>query len=189
MSPMRIVKVGGSLLDLPDLKERLHSWQEQNHDRPNLYVAGGGKLVDGFRQFQQRCQLPQDASHRLALQAMALNSLRLSQLTNWPLVRYEEINTSRQPLLNASSFVDLRRMPGVNKRTDWDFTSDSLTAVLARQLKTGELVLLKSSDPPADDLVELARHNFVDRAFPEEAAQLPAVRFCNLRASEHTPRR
>jgi hypothetical protein len=72
----------------------------------------------------------------------------------------------------------------------WDATSDSIAACLARALGAAELVLLKSAAPPsAATPGDLAAAGYVDRHFPIVAAELPAVRFVDLRSFAHEPAR
>jgi aspartokinase-like uncharacterized kinase len=63
----------------------------------------------------------------------------------------------------------------------WDVTSDSIAARVAAELQA-ELVLLKSTPPPSDDLPAAAASGYVDPYFPTAAAGLQSVRFVNLRS-------
>ena len=66
-----IYKVGGSLLELPDLPRRL-----QDVVRPDvcpLFVIGGGRTADLVREWDRLHQLGEERSHGLALKAMQLN--------------------------------------------------------------------------------------------------------------------
>jgi ELWxxDGT repeat protein len=80
-----VVKVGGSLFDLPDLGQRLHAWlAAQGHARM-LLVPGGGPTADLIRAFDRRYGLGEEAAHWLALRAMALNAWILAALLPIPL--------------------------------------------------------------------------------------------------------
>ena len=44
-----VAKVGGSLFDLPDLRQRLNRWLVAQADTPVLLIPGGGELADAVR--------------------------------------------------------------------------------------------------------------------------------------------
>ena len=47
---IRVVKIGGSLLDLPDLSTRLSSWLNRQAPMPTVWIVGGGMAVDALRE-------------------------------------------------------------------------------------------------------------------------------------------
>jgi hypothetical protein len=51
--PCRVVKLGGSLLDLPHLAPRLQSWLGGEPDKLTLLLVGGGEFVEAMRQLDQ----------------------------------------------------------------------------------------------------------------------------------------
>ncbi|MEM7558752.1 MAG: hydantoinase/oxoprolinase family protein, partial [Planctomycetota bacterium] len=53
-SEVRVVKVGGSLLDIPNLGDRLASWLSQQPRAVSLFVVGGGGLVDAVRDLDSK---------------------------------------------------------------------------------------------------------------------------------------
>jgi aspartokinase-like uncharacterized kinase len=80
-------------------------------------------------------------------------------------------------------------LPGRSLPSSWDVTSDSIAARLAIVTGADELVLLKSVPPPDSDLQppsslrQLAASGYVDRFFPELAAQVPRIRLVDLRGT------
>ncbi len=46
---LRVIKLGGSLLTLPDWHERFLHWLAKEPPATNLLVIGGGELVDCLR--------------------------------------------------------------------------------------------------------------------------------------------
>ena len=68
-----VVKVGGSLFDLPDLGTRLAAWLRQFEESNVLLVPGGGAAADAIRDFDRVHQLGEETSHWLAIQALSLN--------------------------------------------------------------------------------------------------------------------
>src|SRR5262245_42508630 len=79
ISPV-IAKVGGSLFDMPDLRQRLSDWISSLDDCPVLIVPGGGPAADVIRQLDQTHQLGEPAAHRLALQVLTVNAHFLAGL-------------------------------------------------------------------------------------------------------------
>src|SRR5437773_1082411 len=75
-----VVKVGGGLFELPDLRERLRGWLERLDAGHVLLVAGGGGTADAVRALDRIHQLGPEASHWLAVQAMSLNARFLQAL-------------------------------------------------------------------------------------------------------------
>src|SRR5262245_19403362 len=75
-----VVKVGGSLYDLPDLGPRLQRWLDALHTRSILIVPGGGALADAVRDLDQIHGLGEETAHWLALRALTLNAYFLAAL-------------------------------------------------------------------------------------------------------------
>ena len=68
-----IVKVGGSLYDLPDLGPRLLRLLDRPEMQPTFVVPGGGRLVDDIRGLDRLHRLGEEASHWLALSVNAVS--------------------------------------------------------------------------------------------------------------------
>lgn len=77
-----VVKVGGSLFDLPNLRTRLRSWlvAEWNSGFGVVLVPGGGRTVDAVRELDRRHQLGEETLHWLALRALSLHAHFLASL-------------------------------------------------------------------------------------------------------------
>ncbi|HTU90879.1 MAG TPA: hypothetical protein VMF69_12450 [Gemmataceae bacterium] len=187
-----VVKVGGSLYDLPDLGPRLCRWlAEHCAGMRVVLVPGGGGLVDAIRHLDQRHGLGEEASHWLALRALSVNAHFLAALLPSTCVSgYDgELahawGTNRLPILDVHEFarVDERR-PGCLPHS-WSVTSDALAARVAVVLQARYLVLLKSTTlPPGVDWAEAGRLGLVDAMFAEVLRDAPAdlrVSAVNLR--------
>src|SRR5437870_4383113 len=72
--PWVIVKVGGSLYELPDLRERLRAWIAQIGAARVLLVPGGGMTAEAIRAFDRVHQLGEEASHWLAIRTLSVNA-------------------------------------------------------------------------------------------------------------------
>lgn len=91
----QVMKLGGSLLLLPDLVDRLGRWwqhlQERHVDATSgqwLVVVGGGALVDVVRLWDQVHPLSPRDSHQLALAGMQVTARLIARLMDWPLLEF-----------------------------------------------------------------------------------------------------
>ena len=78
--PLAVVKVGGSLYDLPDLGPRLRAWLKQAPAADFLIVPGGGPTADVIRDLDRIHRLGEEKAHSLALAALRLNAWFLATL-------------------------------------------------------------------------------------------------------------
>ncbi len=191
--PVRVIKLGGSLFDLPDLANRFAAWHARQSVAADVLVCGGGKIVDTLADWDRLHGLGPTVSHWLCVRAMALNAAwlsailpraefcprwtsalvaaadgRLAVLDPWQFVHDDDPRFSREPL-----------------PVSWDVTSDSIAARLASLLEASELVLLKSELPTeAMTLAAASQTGYVDPFFGQAAQELPKVRCVNLRSDD-----
>jgi len=177
-----ILKVGGSLFDLPELSQQLQSIMETQAGSV-LLVGGGGELAEEIRRLDRIHHWPAIVSHRLAMQTLSVSALFLSELVQRPVVRSPQefqntVNATRGAVADLSCWPSIESLP-----PGWDLTSDSLAAWLASELTATRLLLLKSADPPGTrtSLQQLADTQLVDPLFPQYAARLPRIDWINLR--------
>jgi aspartokinase-like uncharacterized kinase len=189
--PPVIVKVGGSLFDLPDLGVRLEAWLKTLHRREIILVPGGGAVADAVREMDKIHGLAEEASHWLALRALHLTAHLLLKLAPTTLslvilldsrLRSATWAQGKTPVIDPLAFAgDDEGHPGALPHR-WDVTSDSLAARVVEVLEAEELVLLKSvTIPPALDWAEASRRGFVDAYFPTMIARGVKARAVNLR--------
>ncbi len=172
--PLTVVKVGGSLYDLPDLRERLESWRKQAKNTDIIFVPGGGPTVDVVRELDRIHRLGKRA-HGLALAAMRMNADFLSGLLRWVFVikHWDQLEMLRSEgaemfVLNAWAFDLWDRVTNPHTALPhcWSVTSDSIAARVAVLAEADHLVLLKSvTIPPGMDWEEAAEHGYVDQWF------------------------
>lgn len=189
-SPLIVVKVGGSVLTLPDLSARL---EKLLHDSPALrpvFIAGGGALADVVRAWDAALALGEQFCHELALETMSTTaSLLAHRLPRGRVVdsfAAAEACWSRgeRPVLNVKSWLAQNPASTDDLPASWEVTSDSLAAWVALQWHADELWLLKSVDlPESMTIAEASAAGFVDRHFPRLAGRLPSLRWHNLRAA------
>ncbi len=153
---LRVIKLGGSLLTLPDWHERFLRWLATEPPATNLLLIGGGELVDVLRREHQRYPYTERQMHFAALAAMEINA-QLAQ-ARLPHALLANPNTCPQTLPAPPSIVIVKVTEWWHSSTkdgelvfeeSWRITSDSLAAGIAVQ-ENCELVLLKSCEPPPD---------------------------------------
>jgi aspartokinase-like uncharacterized kinase len=174
-----VVKIGGSLYDLPDLEPRLTRWLTQMKDTPVLLVPGGGKIADAVRELDRIHRLGEDRAHWLALQVMAVQARFLMTMVPGVVV-VEQLEAcakvwryARHAILDAHAFAQADEGKEGALPHSWTVTSDSIAARAARLLNARKLVLLKSVDWPCEaNWEEAARAGVVDAWFPRVVGDL-----------------
>ena len=187
---LRVVKLGGSLLDLPDLVGRLRAWLVQQPLGDTILVVGGAARVDAIRRTQKADGLTDSAAHWLAIRAMATQAEMLrSALPEAALLTdiFQARDASVRPVHGFGFSSPHRFMRDALTATlatplpeSWDVTSDSIAARVAELCDADELVLLKSTPPPAKSFAELAELGYVDQFFTEGARKLALGAVCRL---------
>jgi aspartokinase-like uncharacterized kinase len=189
MKPIIVVKVGGSLYDLPDLGSRLQVWLDRQGDSRLLIVPGGGAMADAVRDFHRTHGLDEERAHWLAIRALGLNAHFMAWLVGRGVV-VEDLsacgvawNSGCWPVLDMHAFACRDEQRTGRLPYSWRVTSDSLAARAAIVFGAARLVLLKSvTIGPGEDWETAARAGEVDAAFPGviAAADL-AVQAVNFR--------
>lgn len=202
-----VVKLGGSLLSLPDLRCRLRTALNRAPHRRPLIVTGGGAAADCVRRWQSAARLDDRDAHRLAIRAMSDNAELLHRL--WPEIHLVTSRTEATaawargllPLLLSDRFLEaeesavastgrVRRAPsGVSVPVSpasplpasWDVTSDAIAAWVACRWPATRLLLLKSCDPAGDDVGAWSRAGQVDPVLPGLTHNRLTVQMINLR--------
>jgi aspartokinase-like uncharacterized kinase len=177
---LAVVKIGGSLYDLPDLAWRLSGWLPQAGSDAML-VPGGGPTADVVREFDRVHHLGEEQAHRLALHALQLNAHFLkSLLPTATIIDHPEQAADGLRILNPLAFLNRdERLPPC-----WAVTSDSIAARAAVVSGAERLILLKSvTIPDGVSWEEAGERGFVDAWFARTLAdaspplQVRAVNF------------
>ncbi|MEX0978075.1 MAG: hypothetical protein WDZ48_04450 [Pirellulales bacterium] len=183
--PVRVIKLGGSLLDWPELVGQFRCWLATQPPAANVIVVGGGPLVDSLRALDRIHALSDETAHWLAIRAMSLTSAIVAELlSEATLVRSPEelrLESAGPPqILDVEEFLRKEHRGNGALPCSWDVTSDSIAARLANVLDAGELVLLKSALPADATYKSAAQGGYVDARFAASACLL-SVRCVNLR--------
>jgi 5-(aminomethyl)-3-furanmethanol phosphate kinase len=192
---VRVIKLGGSLLDASEWPDAFRRWLARQPPMPNVLIVGGGALAEAIRRWDQIHRLTPRDAHGMAIGTMSLTARLAGKLLpevawtdEWSTVFdfVGHVDRSQSLLIfDPSRFLETIEpaLDGEPLSQSWDVTSDSIAARIARLLGCRELVLLKSCPPPPETtaLERLADFQYVDREFPRFARDLPQVRFVNLR--------
>jgi aspartokinase-like uncharacterized kinase len=183
------VKLGGSLLDLPELPARFRLWLERQPAMPTVLVAGGGKMVDALRDADRLHGLGEAVSHWLCIRAMTIHAEMLSAM--FPeavlcqsLAQWRSTPPPALAILDPWFFLrdEEPRLCSPSLPASWQVTSDSIAARLAQAIDACELTLLKSATPAAGwTLADAAAAGYVDSFLPCLAGALPPIRCVGLR--------
>jgi hypothetical protein len=175
-APHEIIKLGGSLLVMPDWPTRVAELvRDRAAIRPVLIVVGGGAIVDGLRAIDAAA--PQDAAlvHELAIGLMGTTARLVADALAAPLLT-EQAEASVAVLDVPRWLARDGRLAGLP--VGWDVTSDSIAASIAAVMHA-DLLLVKRVPPPdsaaADQLESLARSGWIDGHVPTVARDLAGI--------------
>ncbi|MBA4107201.1 MAG: hypothetical protein C0485_15760 [Pirellula sp.] len=190
---IRVVKVGGSLFDLPDLGERLREWLARQRPAHNVLIAGGGPLVEQIRTWHADEPIEDAAAHWMCVDLLTVTAHMLhAWMPEIPLVEDDCLLCQRVGEPGATIFGPAPWMrhsepglPGTWLPSSWETTSDSIAGRLAAALLADEFVLMKSALPrrkTSRELSALAAVGYIDSVLAQMAPELPSTRLVNLRA-------
>lgn len=142
---MWVVKLGGSLLGDPLLREWLALLAQLGGGRVTV-VCGGGSFADEVRRMQSHWRIDDLAAHNMAVLAMAQTTWLAHGLQ--PSLELAATEPELRRVLHSGRaaawlpFEWLRAQAAEN--TNWGLTSDSIALELARSLNAERLVIVKS---------------------------------------------
>lgn len=165
-----VVKVGGSLFDLPELAKRLRRFLSRL-DGKILVYPGGGPAANVIRAYDARHALGEEACHWLALRMLKVNAHVLDALLPEIPMRNAD-HASTRMLLDPFALAEADEARPGRLPHSWDVTSDSLAVRAAVIEGASKLTLLKSvALPESIDWNEAARRGLVDAYFPKALSQ------------------
>ena len=187
-APLTVLKVGGSLFDLPDLRARLQRYLDEQTGGRLLLVPGGGPTAQLVRGFDACHGLGEETAHWLALRALTWNAHFLAGLVPAArIVDHPRDTVGCVSVLDAFAFFsrDEHEHPECRLPHTWAVTSDALAARAAVVGGAARLVLLKSVTIPREMAwTEAGRLGFIDVVFAGVVRTTPAlvVEAVNFRA-------
>jgi 5-(aminomethyl)-3-furanmethanol phosphate kinase len=188
----RVIKLGGSLLDWPELAPNFRRWLAAQSDAVNILIVGGGTIVEAVRRLDARHRFTSEAAHWLSIRGMSLTAQFVGGLLPEATSArgLDELQFSAGAglqILEVEQFLRADKSSADAVPSGWQVTSDSIAARLATLLMARELVLLKSTLVGAPHTREgLAQSGLVDAYFAHASRAL-AVRIVNLRDPEAAP--
>lgn len=184
-----VIKIGGSLLDLPDLVLRLRTWLNNYENTPAWIICGGGEQAENIRARQPWMEWCDEEAHDLAVLAMDANTYEMSEMLG--LTVAELVSTT--PPKQCEKFTLIAVAPFLNSFEphcdgpalphNWSATSDSIAARIAHIFAIPTVVLLKSAEPANGNLGQLQEIGYIDAAFTSMLRADTDVEFANLRAT------
>ena len=185
-SSLIVIRVGGSLLHLPQLHFQLQCLCDSLQPAPLLLITGGGHAADVIRELDVRYGLPNAKAHWDAIAAMSFNAELLVRTGNNLQLVADQRTAQRVrqsghiPVLDT--FTHLRTIGAATAQRlpeSWDVTSDSIAATILRDWQGSKLILVKSCAPAASNIPRLAAVGAVDPYFPVASEGLD-VEWCWL---------
>src|SRR5690606_25300063 len=186
-----VIKVGGRLLDLPDLPARLDRWLAAQGGAKPMLVVGGGALADVVRDWDQRHGRSESKAHWIAIDAMGINTRLLTASlpgavdVSRPEGAIATWADGGRAVMQPKAWLLADQSKGMVIPHRWSFTSDSIAAWLAHRLHAPRLTLLKSSLPAGGastvTIAEATAAGMVDGDFAQAARGVACVRLVNLR--------
>jgi aspartokinase-like uncharacterized kinase len=189
---IQVVKLGGSLLEMPDLANVLRRWLATQRPAKSIFIVGGGAWTDAVRQADSNHRLGEEPSHWLCIRALSVTARLLAALLpeaalidSFDELRCWKNDPSGQSItiFELESFLrdhEPALAPAPLPHT-WEVTTDSLAGRLAEILDS-DLVLLKACNPPLKhDLGAWSREGYIDSWLPQIALRLRSLRTVNLR--------
>jgi aspartokinase-like uncharacterized kinase len=202
-SSLRVIKVGGSLLDAPDLPDRLFAWLEGLPPARCVLLAGGGGLVEELRRLDKLRPLGEAAAHWAAVSTLDVTAWMLAawmqefDITSDYMALQDRLYDAEEPIILAPARF-LRevepKLMGTRLARSWEVTSDSIAVRLGTILVADDVILLKSAPPElapatgshglikldAAKLEKLALSGYVDTYLPRLFSEAPPIRVCPL---------
>jgi aspartokinase-like uncharacterized kinase len=186
-----VVKLGGSLLDAPDLRSRLREWFCAQPTAHHVVVTGGGAFANAVRRVDALHGLGSEFCHWLCLRQMRITAEICAELLDGAVLCDDYAVLCRRLQIAGITVFDvepfLRRdepkLPGRQLEIGWHVTSDAIAGRLAVVTGACRLVLLKSRLPrEGSGMDELSREGYVDPFLATMAGELPQVTVVDFRS-------
>lgn len=167
MTPIQVIKLGGSLINSGLLKEWLNLIASQGQGSV-VIVPGGGPFANQVRLIQQQWRFDDVNAHHMAVLAMQQMAL-VYQGLNPEMVLADSPEAIKLILKQrqvAIWFPEIGLLNDAGIAASWEVTSDSLSAWLAGKISASNLTLVKSIGIPENFTIpELIEQGVVDKAF------------------------
>lgn len=190
--PLRVIKLGGSLLDLPDLPRRFNAYRQflaNQGEQRLLLIVGGGVAADAVRHYNKLHDLGDHDGHWLAIRAMAFNAHCVARILGGcdivtsPADCLSVWQAGKVAVVDPLFWLQAMEKKGLVIPHRWSFTSDSIAATIAVNLRASVLTLLKSTLPQQPvSIAQASALGLVDDDFPAACRGAASVELVNLRS-------
>jgi len=165
---MWVVKLGGSLLGTPELKEWLDVFSK-HADGKVVIVPGGGIFADAVREAQTRSKVSDRVAHQMAVMAMEQYGVLMTGLNPELVTATSELEIAERGWQHRAIVWLPAQMVCADETipANWDVTSDSLAAWLATKLNADHLLLVKTDRPqaPQVSVERMIKEGMIDAHF------------------------
>lgn len=172
--PIWVIKLGGSLLGTPALAHWLNIIHQHGDGRV-VIVPGGSVFADAVREAQLISGVNDSTAHQLALLAMDQYGLMLAAMHEGLVTASSELELAERSYQHRGIVWLPSKMVMMDEDIpqNWEVTSDSLSAWLAKKINAQYLVIVKSANlshyPVREgiDSQQLVDDEIVDQQFGE----------------------
>jgi 5-(aminomethyl)-3-furanmethanol phosphate kinase len=165
---MWVIKLGGSLLDTPELSQWLDVIARHG-DGKVVIVPGGGIFADAVREAQILTDINDKTAHQMAVMAMDQYGTLMTGLNSQLVTASSELEIAERGWQHRGIVWIPSKMVCADDSipTNWQVTSDSLAAWLARKLNAQHLILVKNERPEGElvSVDKLIKSGIVDESF------------------------
>lgn len=183
-APIRVVKLGGSLLNRTNLYNEIRAWLEIIPSMQTVWLVGGGDVVESVRKFQNahgNNEISDFEAHWISVDLLSTTARMFQVLTrDWPIsASMPELEPEINPYPNVIFDCAQWMRSDAQLPKSWNTTSDSIAAAVAQQLNSAELYLLKSRCAVGSSIKANIDAGLVDEAFflPTENCVVSIVNF------------
>lgn len=168
MANMWVVKLGGSLLGNPELKQWLDLFA-QHGDGNIIIVPGGGIFADAVQESQTLTGIDDLTAHKMAVMAMDQYGMLMTGLNPQLVTASSELEIAERGWQHRAVVWLPSRMVCADDSipASWEVTSDSLAAWLAAKLNADHLILVKQHRPQVQQISvdRLIKDGMLDEQF------------------------
>ncbi len=92
---LRVIKVGGSLLDLDDFATRIQTWMLQVKPARNVFIIGGGSFCNEVRSLNAQFGFSEEFAHGICIELMSVTAKLLGTLLDLPVFTNLNLSVNR----------------------------------------------------------------------------------------------
>ncbi len=189
--PITVFKIGGSLLEVAGLADRIEALMAQRPETVAVLAVGGGGVADVVRRWDAVHSLGDEAAHWLAVRSLSINEALLCNVlpqcvpVSTPAEAAAHAEAGQVTVLASEAFLRHDENSSEALPHNWEVTSDSIAARAAVCFEATELVFAKSvSLPKKRDIAAVQSRRLIDNHFHQLAQSIPRVGWINLRQQQ-----